>query len=72
MMGLWPHGTVHRYLHFLTVMRAQKTTLFQTYRAAGGRFHGEDPSVVPTPPTRGTNRQLTYTADDSDEDTDFV
>ena len=70
MMGLWPHGTVHRYLHFLTVVRAQKTTLYQTYKAAGGRFHGEDTCVVA--PNRGTNRQLVYTADDSEEDTDFV
>ena len=69
MMGLWPHGTVHRYLHFLTMLRTTKATLYQTYEEGGGQYHGDD---TPAAAGRGTNRQLVYTQDDSDEDIDFV
>jgi hypothetical protein len=72
MMGLWPHGTVHRYLHFLTMVRAQKATLYQAYEAAGGHFHGDDTCDGTAAANGGTNRQLVYTQDDSEDDIDFV
>lgn len=73
MLGLWPHGTVHRYLHFLTRLRAMKTQIYRNYEHHGGEFHGAEDTDGPSRPKSkcATKRALALSQEDYDDDTDF-
>ena len=38
---LWPKGILKRYIHFNDVFSSQRKEMFETYKRAGGVYHGE-------------------------------
>lgn len=80
--GLWPLGTMHRFNHFVKTARDKMPTLFATYEAEGGEYHGSDePFVVPTEKNTSTSRKkrkrkeptsLSAAIEEEEEDLEFV
>ena len=40
---LWPKQVVKRYIHFNKVFHEMRQTIFNTYEASGGEYHGPPP-----------------------------
>ena len=67
--ALWPAAVIERAVWYRHAFQVKRQSVFKTYEASGGIYHGPDEDV--TSRRRATSTEVTYVSDSESEDDAF-